>query len=241
MKNEEDAENASITERVSNAKKSIGKVDRSARNDFKKYNYATVDDIYDAVRNILAKQNLDLIISQKNFEIINQEKQSWIKIDYEIGFAGEEPQNRTQIVLNSGPQSIEAALSYTQKQYLRARLQISTGEVEDVDQSAENKLPAKTNKDVNKNLSEKLNEGRYSFRNSLKRPTWLMQENYKFYPSKECSMEEKENQRTFYTAIARAMHQNPAHKSEIFSENMDLIEALPAGGQSELEKIRAKL
>ena len=122
-----------ITERVCKAKGEIEKVSRNAYNSFAKYNYASVDDVYDEVRGKLAEHQLDIIMTENKIEIQRDDKRTpYLFATYKIGFVGEEPQIRSCSMPFTGAQTFEAAVSYVQKQWLRQRFQIPTGE-RDVD------------------------------------------------------------------------------------------------------------
>ena len=125
-----------ITSRVCKAKAEISKVAKNNRNNFAKYDYVSVDDMYDAVRDIMAKYELDLVVSEHTQEIreVSSDSRSklWLLVTYTIGLVGEEPQKRSIAMPATGAQTFEAAISYVCKQWIRQRFQIPTGEV-DVD------------------------------------------------------------------------------------------------------------
>lgn len=125
----------SIEVRVCKAKAAISKVAKTQFNKFGNYNYASVDDVYRAVREPMAQNNLDLRCSVVNHEVTEVGSgKAWLTMEYAIGFVGEEPQTSPISLPLTGAQTYEAARSYVCKQYLRQRFQIETGEV-DVDAS----------------------------------------------------------------------------------------------------------
>lgn len=127
----------SVSERVCLAKQEIKAVPKSAFNKHGNYHHATVDDVYDAVRGILGKYDLDLKLDILELERATSDKGSvWIHAQASIGFVGEEPSTTYLSLPLNGPQAFEAMNSYLQKQYLRARLQIPTGEYAEQDSIA---------------------------------------------------------------------------------------------------------
>lgn len=119
----------SITERVSKAKAKIEGVEKNEENKFAKYKYASVDDVYAATREALAENQLDIVMTEERTEIkLDIGKSPYLMATYKIGFVGEEQQQRTCCLPFTGAQTFEAAVSYVQKQWLRQRFQIPTGE-----------------------------------------------------------------------------------------------------------------
>ena len=132
--NVETDKSLSVSERVCLAKSAVGTVPKNGYNKHGGYKHATVDDLYDAVRVILAEHNLDLKLSIVDSQIIESSKGTpWIHLAAELGFEGEAPQRRLLALPITGPQTYEMIHSYLQKQYLRARLEIPTGEYDEVD------------------------------------------------------------------------------------------------------------
>ena len=118
-----------ISERVCKAKGEIEKVARNDYNKFAKYHYASVDDVYSEVRVKLAENQLDIVMTEEKTEIQRDDKKTpYLFVTYKIGFVGEEPQTRSCSMPFTGAQTFEAAVSYVQKQWLRQRFQIPTGE-----------------------------------------------------------------------------------------------------------------
>ncbi len=127
--------NAEISRRVSAAMADLARVPRNGRNDFAKYNYATADDVFDAVRPVLARHNLEVRMTEAESEVITygegKEQKRAIRLKYEIGFAGTQPETRTMFVMLRDAQSLQAAATYTLKYWLRTKLLLSTGETDD--------------------------------------------------------------------------------------------------------------
>ena len=125
-----------LLKRISIAKAAMdGWISKRGRNKHGGYNHATVDDVYDAVRQQLAANFLDVLIQQVSRETFTAPSKAggetrWIILDYDVGFIGEDPQRRSCMLPLTGPQTFEAAVSYVQKQWLRARFQLPTGEAD---------------------------------------------------------------------------------------------------------------
>lgn len=128
----------SISERVCAAKAEIAAIPKNGYNPHGKYKHSTVDDVYHAIRPVLAKHGLDLKLDIARAEVVNSAKGSpWVHIEASIGFDGETAQRRFLMLPLTGAQAFEAANSYLQKQFLRARLQIETGEYDEEDMGKE--------------------------------------------------------------------------------------------------------
>ena len=133
------AEAQSVSQRVCAAKAEIGAIPKNGFNPHGKYKFASTDDVYHALRPILAKHGLDLILSISSAEVREGANgKPWCFVAANIGFDGEAPQMRHMALPVTGPQTFEAVNSYLQKQYLRARLQIETGEYDEEDMTKDN-------------------------------------------------------------------------------------------------------
>lgn len=123
-------------------------IPKHGRNTYAAYDYATADDVYLAVRAALAGQGLTVYLEEDSIEFQERERttnngretkrSTWGTFKYLIGFelAGVgkgSPNKRTQIIEVSGPQSMQAAATYTQKYWLRGRMLLATGDA-DADQ-----------------------------------------------------------------------------------------------------------
>ena len=134
------SENLTIAERVSAAKAEIGPVPKNAFNQHGKYKYASVDDVYHAVRPVMAKHGLDCKLTRTEKAIVESAKGTpWLHLTYEVWLeaagVAEARQVRDIALPLTGPQAFEAAVSYVKKQYLRGRFEIETGEY-DADETA---------------------------------------------------------------------------------------------------------
>lgn len=142
----------SVSDRVCHAKAEVKAIPKNGYNPHGKYKHATVDDVYNALRPILAKHNLDLKLDIVEDELIERTSTdargeartvTWVRVKALIGFDGENPQGRPFAIPVTGPQTFETINSYLQKQYLRARLEIETGEYDEQDMT-EDSPPAPT-------------------------------------------------------------------------------------------------
>ena len=121
-----------VSQRVCEAKIEIGAIPKNGYNPHGKYKHSTVDDVYHACRPVLAKHGLDLRLDIISTETMTSAKGSqWVHVKARMGFDGEELQGREMILPVTGPQTFEIVNSYLQKQYLRARFQIETGEYDE--------------------------------------------------------------------------------------------------------------
>lgn len=134
-----------ITARVCAVKKDLGPVPKNGYNSHGKYHHSTTDDVYHAVRPLMAKHGLDLRISIVSREMVEYKKYdhhgnetTGYRLDYEFGIrleaidgSVEDATDRRFLSLPyTGPQTDETAMSYASKQYLRQRFQIETGDFE---------------------------------------------------------------------------------------------------------------
>ena len=136
-----------ISKKVCLAKGEISAVGKDAYNAHDKYKYASVDDVYNACRVVMAKHGLDLRIEELEYNRFQTQSKAggtvtWLEFKFLVGFVGEYPHFRTMIVQYRGPQTFEAAMSYVQKYFLRSRFQIATGEYE-LDGDKHEPAPAK--------------------------------------------------------------------------------------------------
>ena len=123
----------SLTQRVSAVKGNLEAVPKNATNHHGKYKYASVDDVYHAVRPLLAEAQIDLKIDLVDKQVAESAKGTqWLHLTAKIWLESpgekEEPQTRYLALPLTGPQTFEAAVSYLAKQFLRQRFCIETGE-----------------------------------------------------------------------------------------------------------------
>ena len=130
-----------ITSRVCSVMGDLGPVKKGGFNKHGNYRHSTVDDVYHAVRPLLARHGLDLRLTIAGREVVSYKREGQgdgLRIDYraELRFesidgAQEHWETRFLSLPYTGPQTDEIAQSYLTKQYLRARLKIETGDFED--------------------------------------------------------------------------------------------------------------
>ena len=132
-----------IAQDIAGAKAEIETLEKNGTNTFADYQYATVDDIYLAVRQVLATWNLDLrmdvIRTEIEYRAVKRRSKNGgtyeaispiLHIEVAIGFYGEPPVRRSLTLEFNGPQTYAAGYSYIQKEFLRARFQLETGDQE---------------------------------------------------------------------------------------------------------------
>ena len=121
----------SIAARVCAVKGRMGKVNKDGWNPFGKYNFASVDNVYAATRELMAEECLDFRVGIAKCEPAGDEgKHLWVEAwcGFVTPWEVESPDKRFIMLPNTGPQAFETAVSYISKQYLRQRFQIETGE-----------------------------------------------------------------------------------------------------------------
>ena len=123
---------STIADRVASVKNAIKAIPKNATNTHANYKYASVDDVYHALRPLMAEYGLDCKMTRVEKEVIKGPKSTWLHMTFEIWLEApgltEDPQVRDIALPLTGPQSFEAAVSYIKKQYLRGRFEIETGE-----------------------------------------------------------------------------------------------------------------
>lgn len=225
-----------VSERVCLAKAEVGAIPKNGFNKHGGYKHATVDDVYNACRPILAKHGLDLQLDILECELShvesrdrdgNPKRTTWAHVKARMGFEGETHQHRPFSVPVTGPQTFEIINSYLQKQYLRARFQIETGEYDEEDMTKDNP-PAPAQEPRPPDVRWELNEdGRL-----------------------ECvsgDAESEAGQRALYKVLAGALQSDDwtpvtlkaAH--EFAQNNAALIGALPEAGRKKIESMWAEL
>ena len=122
-----------LTQRIAAVKGNLEAVPKNATNHHGKYKYASVDDVYHAVRPLLAEAQIDLKIDLVDKQVAESAKGTqWLHLTAEIWLEcpGEEERTQTRYLSLplTGPQTYEAAVSYLAKQFLRQRFCIETGE-----------------------------------------------------------------------------------------------------------------
>ena len=130
-----------IGERVCAVKGKVKAVEKRGHNRHGGYKHATIDDVYEATRKILAEEMLDLrydVIERTATQVQTKSGVSnyitfKVKVGFVCGYTGiaEEPDTRYATVPFSGAMSDAAAGSFILKSWLRERLQIPTGDFPD--------------------------------------------------------------------------------------------------------------
>ena len=130
-----------LGERVCNVKAKVKAVEKRGHNRHGGYDHATIDDVYDAVRKLLAEERIDLrydVIERKATQMQTKSGVSnyitfQVKVGFVCGYTGyAEPQDtRYATVPFSGAMSDAAAGSFILKSWIRERLQIPTGDFPD--------------------------------------------------------------------------------------------------------------
>lgn len=116
----------------------LPKLDKAARNQHGGYNFASVDDFFEAVQPQMAKAGLVVTSDEQDFEVIGEGKDAWLKMRFAFvahaGGAEYGPLMRTAMVRASmGSQALGAAQSYAEKQFLRSLFKMATGEGAGID------------------------------------------------------------------------------------------------------------
>ena len=134
-----------ITARICAVKSEVGPVPKRGYNSHGNYHHSTTDDVYHALRPLLAKHGLDVRVSIERREMIDYQRtdsrgnvSTAHRLDYEFairfeavdGLVEEESDRRFLSLPYTGPQTDETAMSYASKQWLRQRFQLETGDFE---------------------------------------------------------------------------------------------------------------
>ena len=123
-----------IAERLARAAQLLKKVMVPKRgwNGHGQYHYATADDVFEAVRPVLAEVGLVPMMDEEAVEHVDRFGRPWLSIRYrcwwESDFGRGTPFSRTQLVPLLGPQSLAAAATYALKYWLRGALLLATGD-----------------------------------------------------------------------------------------------------------------
>lgn len=125
-------------------------IQKDAKNDHGKYQFAGIDAFLEACRPLCASAGLVIVQDEEHFEVLDGK---WLMIRFAFTLAhasGEtwDRRIRRTILVQAamGSQAFGAAQSYAEKQFMRSLFQIATGENEDVDTHKAELLPnAKAN------------------------------------------------------------------------------------------------
>lgn len=132
-----------ISDRVCRVMIDLKTVPKNGYNAFAKYKYATADDVFTAVRTVMATHGLSVRCQEVEDSLnikergVEGKETMWMGVKFDLAFdlAGvgqERPERRTIMVPVTGPQSFQASTTYAIKYWLRGRFLLDTGE-EDVD------------------------------------------------------------------------------------------------------------
>ena len=127
-----------LSARIASVMADIRTVPKRGENKFAHYHYATADDVYDALRPILAKHGLTVWQKIHGIREFEHKGVAFLIMDVATGLDGEDPDTilPTPVPLNTAgtkgvrldAQAIQAALTYAQKYYLRSRFLLATGD-----------------------------------------------------------------------------------------------------------------
>lgn len=123
--------------RIAHVMAKMPEVMRNEANNHGGYMYAGADAVYRAVRGLLAEACLSVLLDIDGLEMekvrnAKGEDKMWIRVKAAITLTGPDggdaPVTRHLMLPLTGPQTFEAAVTYLQKQFLRQRFLIDTGE-----------------------------------------------------------------------------------------------------------------
>lgn len=127
---------------VASAAGKVQKVAKDGRNDHDKYDFASIDSFLGMVRPHLSETGLVISMDEAGIEDFTRKGRNgdsaWMRMRWQITVyhsSGQSmpPVHRTVEVLRNGSQAYGSAQSYVLKQFLRALLQIATGDKDDAD------------------------------------------------------------------------------------------------------------
>jgi hypothetical protein len=127
--------------------KTLGK---DGNNEFAGYRYTSVDKFYEALGPLMAEQGLIDTVDEVSAVVQERgdvKKSVWLIAEYEFRLFHESgasygPLRRAIQVPATGPQSFASAQSFVEKYFLRTLFKVPTGDVDEVDASAKQDLPA---------------------------------------------------------------------------------------------------
>jgi hypothetical protein len=123
----------SIAKAIIQVMKAVKTIEKDARNEHGKYDYASIDAVYEGVREHMAAAGLIILPMEKEVTQINEKI-----IKFVFGFilatetdTWEDPENqRTVYMMWMGAQTFQGAQSYADKAYQKGLFKFSTGEPE---------------------------------------------------------------------------------------------------------------
>ena len=145
---------------INNITKEIKMLGKDGKNEFQKYNYASIDKFLGTVNPLAGHFGLIITQDEELCKIIyDTQKRPWLNIVYRFilshkdGDTWQYTPRRTIYCEMKGGQAMGAAQSYALKQMLRSLFLIATGENDDLDnqnQTYNNAIKTTTTKAVNK-------------------------------------------------------------------------------------------
>jgi hypothetical protein len=126
----------SIVKAIVKAMAEIKRIEKDARNEHGKYNYASVDAIYGGVHEAMAKAGLVVLVLEDSVERLQERL---IQFTFSFVLATEEdtwedPRSRRTVAVQAmGSQSYAAGQSFAEKAFLRSLFKLQTGEDEESD------------------------------------------------------------------------------------------------------------
>ena len=135
----------------------VKKLGKEGDNKFAKYKYTSVDQFYEALGPLMAEHKIFDICLERSTSVEVREtvddfgkskKSAWLTAEYDFWLYHEGgscfgPISRTQVAQATGAQSYASVQSYAEKYFLRNLFKVPTGDVDEVDASAQNGLPVK--------------------------------------------------------------------------------------------------
>lgn len=131
---------ASIVKAISAIKATVEAVKKSQKNQHGGYMFASTDDIYAAVARKMGEVGYHVHAFEEQCEIVRVEKEGktvqWLHAVYSFIHATEtdtwsHPKDRRTLYIQvTGPQTFQAAQSYTEKSYLRSLFKLPTGDMD---------------------------------------------------------------------------------------------------------------
>ena len=146
----EEKQMAEVLAAVAKAAKQVKTVAKDGKNEHDKYGFASIDAFLEMVRPICAEAGLIIAMDEMEIEDFTRKGKygdsSWMRMKwgitvYHISGQSMPTAVRTVEVLRNGAQAYGSAQSYALKQFLRALLQIATGDKDDADLQAKDDAP----------------------------------------------------------------------------------------------------
>lgn len=139
----------SLVARVAAAMAEIKAVPKRGENKFAGYTYATADDVYDALRPILARHEITVSQRVHGIETIAHRGVEFLVLYVATFLDGDDIADPVPVPLNTtgkkgvrlDAQAVQAALTYAEKYFLRGRFLVATGDP-DIDAEAPQEIEA---------------------------------------------------------------------------------------------------